>query len=114
METKIHERTRAMMENFYSHFESGMSIREIAEHYKLSESTVYKKLDTIAKNVGVSRETLLSIPHAPHIATTSKSEQIKKIDIAQACDQLENDIGKLDELLASIEKIIAEIEEGEI
>ena len=43
-----------------------MSIKEIAAKYHLDISTVYKKLDEIAANAGVSRDSLLKVVQAPH------------------------------------------------
>ena len=56
------ERTFKLLEGFMSYHEQGYSIPEIANFFGLSTSTVYRNLGKIAKNAGVSRESLLEKP----------------------------------------------------
>lgn len=60
MVQRTHERTIKMRENFISLWSEGFSIKEIAEKYNLSETTVYNHLDYIARASGMNRKQLLS------------------------------------------------------
>ncbi|MBQ3465078.1 helix-turn-helix domain-containing protein [Candidatus Saccharibacteria bacterium] len=55
---KTNERTLRMMENYMELHEQGYSVAEIAKKFNLSETTVYAKLEEIAKKNGVTRESL--------------------------------------------------------
>ena len=50
------------MENFIRLHNEGYSIKEIAEISKVSVTTIYKNLDKIAEEAGVTRESLLKQP----------------------------------------------------
>lgn len=63
MATKTSEHAFKMQENFWSLHLQGFSVREIANMYGLSPSTVYSYLDKIAQEHGVSREELLQQVH---------------------------------------------------
>ena len=65
MLTKESERTRVMKENFMAQHLEGDTIPEIAERYNLSRATVYRHLQEIADNHGVTRESLLKIIRVP-------------------------------------------------
>lgn len=59
-EMKEDAQVRLMRENFMKMREQGMTITEIAQKCDVSRMTVYKKLQRIASENGVSRESLLS------------------------------------------------------
>ena len=50
--SQLNERTFQMMEAFIGLHDQGFTISEIAKRYKLSESTVYRRLPEIAQKAG--------------------------------------------------------------
>lgn len=55
-----------MMKYFHNDFNNGLEINEIAKKYKINKSTVYKKLEKIAKTNGVSRDYYIRNPQMSH------------------------------------------------
>ena len=81
---KESERMRQLKENFMSLHQQGCSIREIADKYDLSFSTVYKNLQDIADANNVTRRELLQHEKAPSERTILKLEEKKvHVDVAE-------------------------------
>ena len=60
------QRTKNLCNKFMEYHEEGFSIYEIADIFDVHYTTVYAYLDEIAKANGVSRESLLTVPHEKH------------------------------------------------
>ena len=78
---KLDERTLKMMENYIPLHNQGKSVEEIAELFDLDKSSVYRVLDRIAEQNGVSRESLLKRPHVEHTGYEKREgEAVEPID----------------------------------
>lgn len=60
--SRTNERTLKMMENYIKLHNEGHSVADIAKRFNLTTTTVYSKLEEIAKQNGVTRESLLERP----------------------------------------------------
>lgn len=75
------ERTLKFKENYVRLHEEGWSHRQIAEEFDLSVRHGYYLLPEIAEEAGVSRESLLVRPHAPHIMGERRYAPVEPIDV---------------------------------
>lgn len=93
----VSERVRRMKENFMSLHGEGKSIKEIAQTFNLSDTTVYHYLGEIASQNGISRESLLQQVHKT--PTFWEREQARvHIDV----DELNNSFIIADQALSTI------------
>ncbi len=90
----VKERILKMKEGFIPCKEKGMSIADISEEFDLSLSTVYKNLDEIAIENGVSRDELL-----PRGSYTHKTTNQNEILLKKAIDNLKEIHAILEKLL---------------
>lgn len=109
--TIIQERTTKMKENYvHLHFEKGLSPKEIARHYGLSVTTVYKYLGEIAAKSGYTREELLEAPeHSGERSQFNGMKRIEPIDL----EGIKQGFAKAKEALNDLIGIINEAERGE-
>lgn len=89
MATTMNERTKQLKENFMELHEKGWSISKIAEHFSLSQRHIYNVLPEIAKENGVSKESLLAVPHKEH-STCSKTTKssVNPYEIEKSFDKM--------------------------
>lgn len=80
MASKSSERVQLMKEGFISKREEGLTIAEIAEYFQLSVWTVYKNLQSIADENGVTRESLLYVVHRPHGPIGGNSRKVERVN----------------------------------
>ena len=66
MGRKKNESTLRMESEFMALHSQGMTIPQIAKKFNLTTTTIYSLLDDIAKQNGVSRESLLERVHPKH------------------------------------------------
>ena len=102
--SRINERTLKMKQDFMSLHEAGLGIPEIAKKSNLSVTTVRKYLGEIAIANGVTRESLLEIPHKPHISYERQFEPVKEVDVTlyrQKFDQLKTAGQELKSLISN-------------
>lgn len=93
-----------MKQEFMSLHDAGLGIPAIAKKFDLSVTTVRKHLGDIAETNGVSRESLLEIPHKPHISYERQFEPVKEVDVAlyrQKFNQLESAGQELKSLMSN-------------
>ena len=97
------QRVKALKENFMQYHNEGYTIPEIAKIFNVEYSTVYKKLEEIAKANGVTRESLLqNAPYPPQI--TSKATYLKdKVDIEELQKSFTNLKNDLNEVINKLE-----------
>ena len=104
--TRYDERTLKMMKDFMGLHEQGLTIAEIAAASHVSAWTVYERLEEIAKQNHVSRDSLLQVIHSTgsygHAGTKEELVRIdveafqKKIDtVVKDIDTMIEDIGTL-------------------
>ena len=89
MATTTSERTIQLKKHFMELHEKGWSISQIAQEFDLSRRQVYNLLSEIAAENGVTRESLLDVPHKEH-STSSKTA-----NSAINPDQIERDFDKM-------------------
>ena len=80
---KESERTKLMKQNFMELHNRGLTIPEIAERYDLSKITVYRNLQTVADENGVSRESLLQIIRMPTDKAYAREAKKVSVDVQQ-------------------------------
>lgn len=74
------ERTLKMMEEYVELHNAGLAPKEIADKFSLAPWTVYNHLQEIADKAGVSRESLLKVPHEKPVAYERQFEPVEPID----------------------------------
>lgn len=102
------ERTLLMKQNFMELHHEGLAIKEIADKYDLSVSTVYRCLQEIADENKVTRESLLQIVRGPYIRFNRRDferVQIQKEEFELGFKEAENIINSL---IDGIDKILKE------
>ena len=109
---KPDERTLKMMENFMQLRREGYSIQEISKMYGLSWSTVYGRLEEIARMNGVTREDLLDQPiSADH--SGRNFAPVKKIEATDLINKIEAVIREVEEVMEQINLTIEQLKEGD-
>ena len=102
------ERVVQMKINFMKLHQEGWTIPEIADKYNLSRPTVYRHLEAIASQNGVTREALLQQVHQTpaywaHQSSTLKvdgNQLLEKFDVAQkAFNGISDDISSIIEFI---------------
>lgn len=107
-------RTLKMMDNFITDHNAGLTIHEIADKYQLSDWSVYNRLDEIAKNAGVTRESLLA---RPRCECDNRVKEVKDVEISQPIDlsklrkHYDNVIADMDSLKQEIDNLLESEEE---
>ena len=102
------ERVRLMKENFMSLHEQGFSIPEIAEKFNLEFSTVYKHLQSIADDNGVTRESLLQVVRNPTERMYREEEKKVNLDTEQLNQGFKEARKAIDFLIDFIDQAIKE------
>lgn len=111
-------RTLKMMEDFMVLHNAGHSIPEIAKMTRVDFATIYRHLDEIAEKNGVTRESLLEVPH-PNYSKRGKSKMtIYRLKGKMLHEMVKRGSTKADfcakyqctedELIAQIRKILCE------
>lgn len=77
---RISETVNVMKQNFMALHNDGYTIPEIAQKYNLDKSTVYRHLDDIARENGVSRDDLLQVIKGP-CSERAFREEAKRVRI---------------------------------
>ena len=106
------ERVVQMKANFMNLHQEGWSIPEIADKYNLSKASVYRHLETIASQNGVTREALLQQVHQTPAYWARQSNSLKvdgtqlleHFDVAQKA--IKNISGDISSLITIIEEDI--------
>ena len=100
------ERTLQMMKNFIKHHDEGMGIPEIATKYDLSSWTVYQCLAEIAADAGVSRESLLEVPHCKQHFPLHSFKPVKPVDMKGFNQHFEATVTEMDAVRREVKKTI--------
>lgn len=95
---KENERTLWMKENFMDLHHEGLSIKEIADKYELSVSTVYRSLQEIADANDVSRESLLKVLRTP----TTKFYREEKERISVQKEEFQKGFAEAENILVTL------------
>ena len=102
---KRSEKVSRMIDNFMELHNQGYTIPQIAEKFKLSETTVRIHLQEIADNNGVSRDSLLQIVHSQHFMSKIRnSAQMEKEDPKELRRVFESAMNEVTELIKVIDK----------
>lgn len=112
MGSRKNERTLQMESQYMELWESGMTAREIAKHFNLSFSTVYKSLETIAKKAGKTREELLQRVHKPHVMSSREFKHVEPIDAEALKKNFATVLSGMDDTCNAIELQLRELEEA--
>lgn len=103
-------RTNIMIQNFMKYHNEGKTISEIAEACDVSIWTVYNNLDVIAKENGISRDSLLERVHRQHELKNgmvfTKHNNIDPKELKEDFQKVQENINKI------IKQITQIIEEG--
>lgn len=106
---KTNERTLKMMEAYVDLHEQGHSVAEIAKKFNLTTTTVYAKLGEIAKQNGVTRESLLERPfEADH--SGRNYTPVSQIDPSSFREHHETAIGEVEAMKEAVAQAIEEFE----
>ncbi len=100
------ERTLQMMKNFVKHHNEGMGIPEIAAKYDLSTQTAYSYLDEIAANAGVTRESLLEVPHFKQHFPLHSFKPVKPVDMKGFNQHFEATVAEMEAVRGEVKKTI--------
>lgn len=105
----VSERVNLMMQGFMSMHESGMTIAEIANHFRISKFTIYDHLQEIADNNKVDRESLLTVPHKEHERNISPGPK-SYINPEILLENYNSMISNTEMIIRDIRKVITEEE----
>ena len=108
---KRNERTLQMMRNYISLHAEGMTPRDIAKKYHISNWVVYNALQEIAEKAGVTRESLLAQPHAEPKSYDRVSKPVKPIDVEVLEKKLQNAIKLIGEFKDMVQTAIDDVED---
>lgn len=103
---RLNERTLQMMENFMELHNAGWTIKQIADKYELSVSTVYARLQEIADENGVTREELLKVVHSEPVCYVRAFEPVQPVDVKALNEQFDAIFKGLDTLIDIIDREI--------
>ena len=112
---RIQLRVDRMKQGFMQFRNEGYSIEEIANYFDVAQMTVYNYLQEIAEENGVTRESLLYVPHKEHEAPDSRKE-VKKpslINIDELNQKFENVIKETEGILYEVRNVLAAEEDAE-
>ena len=91
--------------------EQGMTIAEIADHFHVSKFTIYDRLQEIADNNHVDRESLLTRVHKPHEMEINISPGPRSyINPDELLENYKTMIDISERILTDIKKVITEEE----
>lgn len=113
MGRKMNERTLQMLQNFMTLHNNGWTIPEIAKKYDLASRTIYSYLDKIADENGVTRDSLLSVPHTEHLCYERQFEPVKPVDLTEFKQRFQKTLDAMNDVTEIIELILDE-QEGEL
>lgn len=102
------ERVKQLKKHFMEYREKGYSIAEIAKEFQLSSITVYSYLEEIARDHGVTRESLLYMPHKPHQITKKSKTQKEEIDVEALQKDFSDAIETINAIISEIDKKLQE------
>jgi predicted DNA-binding protein YlxM (UPF0122 family) len=109
MANNTSERVQQLKKNFMKHrIDEGKTIKEISEIYNVSTRHIYLRLQEIANENNVTRESLLTTPHREHPRrSSSTTEQVNPQEIRQEFDTM---ISNAKVLIEKIDSILQEEE----
>ena len=107
------ERTLQMKREYMKLHDEGYSPREIAKKFGLSDVTVYRYLGEIAEENGVTRESLLEIPHATPAAYERQFAIIKPVDLTDFNQKFKATVDDFDKMREEVAKGINEGEKAQ-
>lgn len=99
------QRVKQLRNEFMRYHNDGYSIHEIAERFKVEETTVYNNLQAIADANGVTRESLLQVVKkggtSRHRAFAKEVVDVEKLNIEfeKTNTDIQNVISYIDEIL---------------
>ena len=103
------EKTMKFIKNFIAERESGLSIPEIADKYFISKRHAYNLLQEIADANGVTRESLLHRPNAPHASPLFVHRNgEEKVNIGEIRKEFQNIITSSNNIISKIDSILEE------
>ena len=103
---KESERAKLMKQNFMGLHNRGLTIPEIAERYDLSKITVYRNLQTVADENGVSRESLLQIIRMPTDKAYAREAKKVSVDVQQLKEEFKKAKSSITFLIEIIDQIL--------
>ena len=96
------QRVKKLHKEFMHYHNQGYSVMEIAKIFDVDFSTVYKHLQQIADENGVTRESLLSNPVGSYPSRATSSSE--KVDFEKLRTDFDNAEKSIDEILNTIKK----------
>lgn len=106
------ERTSQMIKEYFELYQQGYTPKEVAKKFGLSDFTVYRYLGEIAEENGVTRASLLQIPHSTHAEYERQFAPIKPVDLTDFQQGLKATIENFGKLRTAITQGIHEEEEN--
>ena len=107
--TRYDERTLTMMKDFMVLHEQGLTIAEIALKSRISIWTVYERLDEIAKQNHVSRDSLLQVIHSPGSYDHIKGKgELVHINVDAFQEKVNTAVKDIDVMIEDINRILKE------
>ena len=94
------QRVEKLIKEFMGYHKQGLTVLEIAKIFDVDFSTVYKHLQQIADENGVTRESLLQKPFSSYASRPSYSKD--KVDFEKLRTDFDNVEKGIDEILNTI------------
>ena len=103
------ERVLQLRKNFMKHHNDGWSLQEIADYYHVTRRHTYSILQKIADENGVTRESLLEIPHSQHSSPLFvHRDGEEKVNVEEIRKEFQNILTSAGKIVDSIDKVLEE------
>lgn len=100
------ERICRLINEFMKYHNDGYTIPEIADIFQVDFGTVYKNLQEIADNNGVTRESLLQVVHSPHDVENRKLRNYSKENPYELNESFNILLNEIDNITTTIDSIL--------
>lgn len=103
------ERVLQLKKNFMEHHKNGWTIQEIADKYHVTRRHTYTLLQEIADENGVTRESLLEIPHSQHASPLFlHRDGVEKVNVEEIRKDFQNIISSANNVMKAIDTLLEE------
>ena len=104
------ERTLQLEKEYVNLRKQGLQPREIARHFNVCDTTMYKAVRRIAEATGLTTDFLLAKPNAEHHQYARAIELAKPVDVAGLREQCQTIAAQMEQAIAKVKATVVEQE----